>query len=113
MRTLSDAIDEVANSGNRRGGLLRNRRGFAKIRRRQSSDLSVVTLSAHPKPEKFRMQEPRMERRAILWRVPSRESCKGFLRASDDRGRGRALSFSANQTRATRKENRPASPPVN
>ena len=70
--------------------------GFGIIRARQLNDLSVVTLSACPKPEKFRMQEPKVERRAS-WRVPSRESCMGFLRASDDRGTGTRPFLSAKQ----------------
>ncbi len=40
------------------------RNGFAIIRPRQFSDFSVVTLSARPKPEKFRLQEPGMKHHA-------------------------------------------------
>ena len=72
------------------------------IRSRQFSDFSVVTLLARPKPEKFRMQEPRMGQHAMAWRVPSRESCMGFLRASGDRGWERALSLSASNPQGDR-----------
>lgn len=41
--------------------VLQGRLGFATIRTDNLSDLSVVTLSAQPKPEKFRMQEPGMD----------------------------------------------------
>lgn len=50
-----------------------------------------------------------MEQRATWWRVPSRESCKGFLRASVDCEEENApFSFSRGiQARATRNEDWP------
>ncbi len=67
-------------------------------------------LSAQPKLEKFRMQEPGMEQCATMRRVPSREYCKGFLRVSVNREEENApFSFLVPTQRATRNEVKPRS----